>query len=81
MNVRRDDFGADRGSVIENNADRAFIFDDDFLHGCVGADVGAGFARGGGHRLRDRPHAADGVAPGAFYSVHLAEDVMQEDVG
>ena len=33
------------------------------------------------HRLRDRAHAADGVAPGALLAVHLAEAVVQQHVG
>ena len=32
------------------------------------------------HRLRDRAHAADGVAPRAALAVHLAEHVMQQHV-
>ena len=33
------------------------------------------------HRLRDRPHAADRVAPDAALAVHLAEGVVEEHVG
>src|SRR5207248_1640550 len=32
------------------------------------------------HRLRDRAHAADCVAPRAFLAVHLAEAMMQEHI-
>ena len=39
------------------------------------------WVRGGAcHRLRDGPHAADGVAPHALLAVHFAEDVMQQHV-
>ena len=34
-----------------------------------------------GHRLGDRAHAADGVAPDALLAVHLAEGVVQHHVG
>ena len=36
---------------------------------------------GGGHRLGDGAHAADGVAPGALLAVHLAEHVVQQHIG
>jgi hypothetical protein len=38
---------------------------------------------GGGprHRLRHGAHSSDRMAPGALLSVHLAEGMMQEDVG
>ena len=35
----------------------------------------------GGHRLRDRPHAADRVSPLAGLAVDLAEHVVQQHVG
>ena len=38
-------------------------------------------ARGARHRLRDRAHAADGVAPDAFLAVHLAKRVVQHHIG
>ena len=38
-------------------------------------------ARGLRHRLRDRAHAADGVAPDALFAVHLAERMMQHHIG
>ncbi len=38
-------------------------------------------SRGARHRLRDRAHAADGVAPDALPAVHLAERVMQHHIG
>ncbi len=33
------------------------------------------------HRLRDRAHAADGVAPDALLAVHLAERMVQHHIG
>ena len=44
-------------------------------------DLGAMPARGARHRLRDRAHAADGVAPDALLAVHLAERMMQHHIG
>ena len=38
-------------------------------------------ARRARHRLRDRAHAADGVAPHALLAVHLAECVVQHHIG
>ena len=38
-------------------------------------------ARRARHRLRDRAHAADGVAPHALLAVHLAERVVQHHIG
>ena len=36
----------------------------------------AGFRNG----LRDRPHASNGVPPYAFFAVHLAEAVVEQDI-
>ncbi len=38
-------------------------------------------ARRARHRLRDRAHAADGVAPHALLAVHLAEGMVQHHIG
>ena len=38
-------------------------------------------ARGARHRLGDRAHAADGMAPDALLAVHLAERMMQHHIG
>ena len=46
-----------------------------------GADLHAARLGLRAHRLRDRAHAADRVAPGALLAVHLAEHVVQQHVG
>ena len=38
-------------------------------------------ARRARHRLGDRAHAADGVAPDALLAVHLAEGMVQHHIG
>ena len=54
---------------------------DDAFDRCAALDVDAEPARFGGHRLRDRAHAADGVAPDAALAVDLAEGVVQQHIG
>ena len=50
-------------------------------HRRIDADLRAVRGRRLRHRLRDRAHAADGVAPGALLAVHLAEAMMQQHIG
>ncbi len=76
-----DVFGADRLAIVEDHADGAVTLDDHLAHPGVEPDLDAMPARGAGHRLRDRAHAADGVAPDALLAVHLAESVMQHHIG
>ena len=73
--------GADRLAFFRHHADRAAVLDDHLAHGGADADVRAMRGRSFRHRLRDRPHAADRVAPRALLAVHLAEAVMQQHVG
>ena len=54
---------------------------DDALDRRVALDVDAEPTRFGGHRLRDRAHATDGVAPDAALSVDLTEGVVQQHIG
>ena len=68
-------------AVVEDDADRAVALDDHLAHAGIGFDLGAVRARGARHRLRDRAHAADGVAPDALLAVHLAEGVVQHHIG
>ena len=68
-------------AVVEHHADRAVALDDHLAHAGIGVDLDAGAARGARHRLRDRAHAADGVAPDALLAVHLAEGVVQHHIG
>ena len=76
-----DVFGADGLAVVEDDADRAVAFDDHLAHAGIEFDLGAMAARRARHRLRDRAHAADGVAPDALLAVHLAERMMQHHIG
>ena len=59
-----------------DNANRAAAIDDDFLDRGAEEDVDARFAAGAGHRLGDRAHAADRMAPGARNSGRLAEQMV-----
>ena len=72
---------ADRLALLRHDADRAALLDDDLAHGRIDANLHAVRGRGLRHRLRDRAHAADGVAPHALLAVHLAEAMMQQHVG
>ena len=63
------------------DADGAALLDDDFLHRRIGFDRDAESPAGLRHRLRDRAHAADGMAPCALLAVHFAKDMMQQHIG
>ena len=56
------------------------MFGNDASDRCVAFDPYAESARLGGHRLRDRAHAADGVAPHAAMAVHFADHVVQQHI-
>ncbi len=71
----------DRFAVVEDDAHGAIALHDHFAHPRVGLDLRAMGAGGRRHRLRDRAHAADGVAPQALPAVHLSEGVMQHHIG
>ena len=76
-----DIFGADGLAIVEDDADGAVALDDHLAHAGIGFDLDAMPARGARHRLRDRAHAADGVAPDALLAVHLAEGMVQHHIG
>ena len=76
-----DVFGADGLAIVEDDADRAVALDDHLAHAGIQFDLDAVAARGPRHRLGDRAHAADGVAPDALLAVHLAEGMMQHHIG
>ena len=57
------------------------LLDDHLAHRRIDANLRAVRGRRLRHRLRDRPHAADGMAPCALPAVHLAEAMMQQHVG
>src|ERR1700731_1842861 len=73
--------GTDGFTLVRLNADGLPILDKDLAHPRRKPDVHS--ARGGGfrHGLGDRAHAADRMAPDAFLSVHLAEAMVQENIG
>ncbi len=59
-----------RAAIDKHLAHRRFEHD---LDACIGA--------GGGHGLGDRAHAADRMTPRALLAVHLAEHVMEQNIG
>ena len=80
------DIGGDGGAahdapVREHDAGGPALLDQDLAHRRTGLDLHAMARRRPRHGLRDRAHAADGVPPEAFLAVHLAEGMVQEDVG
>ncbi len=81
IHVRDDAARANSLAVLGDHADRAAGLDDHFAHGTGNANLDAALGRGPGHRLRDRAHAADRVAPRSLLAVDLAEHVVQQHVG
>src|ERR1700732_2542881 len=81
INPRGDGCGTDGFTLVRLNADGLPILDKDSAHPRRKPDVHA--ARGGGfrHGLGDRAHATDRMAPDAFLPVHLAEAMVQENIG
>ena len=75
-----DGLGAPR-LAAGNDAGRPALVDDDLLDRRAEQDVDALLSCGAGHRLRDRAHAADGVAPGARDASRFAEQMVQQHVG
>ena len=68
-------------AALQPDADRAAGVDQHARHRRLEADRHAHALHDRRHRLRDRAHAAHGVAPRALPAVHLAEDVVQQHVG
>ena len=81
----RIDVGRDRLRPVRlaagDGADRPAALDDDLLDRRVEDDLDALLPRRLGHRLGDRAHAADRMAPGAGHARRLAEQMVEEDVG
>ena len=73
--------GADAPAVLERHAASPALLDQNLAHRHVGLDLHAVRRGGARHRLRDRAHAADRMAPDPFLPVHLAEGVVQQHVG
>ena len=80
IGVDRDRAGADDAAVVEHHAARAAALDQELAHGRAGLDLDAVARRGLGHRLADRAHAADGVAPDPALAVHLAKRMVQQHI-
>ena len=64
-----------------DGAGRLAALDDHLVDRRVEDDLDARLARRLGHRLGDRAHAADRMAPGALDPGRLAEDVVEQDIG
>ena len=66
---------------FERDTTGAAVLDQDLADRRRGLDLHAVTCGRPRHRLGDRPHPADGVAPDPSLAVHLAEGVMQQDIG
>src|ERR1700716_4701286 len=81
INPRGDVCGTDGFTLVRLNADGLPILDKDLAPPRRKSD-GDAMRRGGfRHGLGDRAHAADRIAPDAFPTVHLAEAMVQENIG
>src|SRR5262249_29179556 len=81
VDVRDDGGRAYYFTAVEPRADRTVFLDHDFAHRRREADVRPPRRRCFRHRLRDRTHAADRMAPYAAPTVHLAKAMMQQHIG
>ena len=80
MQVRDHRAGGDPLAPARYDAGGAALLDENLADCRVGADFDPPFGAGPGHRLGDRAHAADRVAPLAPPAVYLAPAMMQEHV-
>ena len=69
------------GLAAGDETGRPSLLDDHFLDRQVEHDLDPGLARCLGHRLGDRAHPADRMAPGARHPRRLAEDMVEQDIG
>ena len=81
VDARRHDVGGQVVAVLEHDADRGAVLDDDLRDRRLGADLDARLARGAGDRFGDRAGAAARQAPRAERAVDLAHVVVQQHVG
>ncbi len=81
MQVGDDDRRAVNRASFGYRTDRPSVLHQDFRDLGVGDQRHPLLGAGGRHGLRDRAHAADGVAPGPPHAVHLAEHVVQQHIG
>ncbi len=81
IDIGHDAPGFDHFAAFEQHACRAPGLDDDALNRRAHAERHAASRAFLCHRLRDRAHAADRVAPLAALAVDLAEHVVQQHIG
>ena len=81
VDARRDDLARQVVAILEHDADRGPVLDDDLRDARPGADFGAGLARRAGDGVRDRAGPAAREPPRSERAVDLAHVVMQEHVG
>ena len=82
IEIGDDDFGARKISPASVTTPTARPFSTITSRtAAIGADVDAARSAALRHRLGDRAHAADRMAPDALLAVHLAEDVVEEHIG
>ena len=80
MQVRHHRAGRDLLALGGHDARGAALLDQNSLDRAAGADLDPACDAGARHRLGDRAHAADRMAPLAPPAVHLAPAMMQEHV-
>src|SRR4051794_20796648 len=81
MNIAGHSPSSDGAAILEHDACCPALLDDYLPDGSIDLDLHAALAGGVRHSLGDRPHAANGMAPSALLAVHLAKDVVQQDIG
>ncbi len=67
-------------ALVRDDADGAALLDQDLVHGAIRANVDVANGAGARDRLRNRAHAADRMAPDAFFAVHLAPAMVEKHV-
>ncbi len=80
IDVGDDALRGDLAAIGEHDADRAAALGQHARDRLVGEDLDAARDRFARHRLRDRAHAAERVAPLPALAVDLAEDMVQQHV-
>src|SRR5262249_28094311 len=73
--VGGDRTAADEASILEHDANRPALLDQDLANGRIGLDLHAIAGGGARHGLGDRTHSPDGMTPKTLLAVHLAEGV------
>ena len=81
IEIRHDGARIEALAFIRDDAAGAALVQHDFGHPASGADLDAQGLHRLRHGLGDGAHAADRVAPGALFSIDLAEHVVQQHIG